>query len=319
MINPIAFLWKQFNGPQITAVCQALWQYFYDTYNETLDYLHNFSIDTATTEHLSIIGITEGIARPLVPIPDESMMLFDEEYAYEPGEGTDGLIPEEGHRNSEHGFADVNDPYGMGGRLATVHFESGYTYISSRIYRNVLKGNAQSEGQLGSLRALDDIVYALWRSEHATAVPTYRLEYAANNNSSRVIGDIEIDLGVTGDWSQPYEVQAQIKLLGKTVYYPIPKLIAKITEGDSSIDPYGFVRILLQTEEDVYGLDAMWEGIGTPSDIAPPLDEEPEFDDSPLTTTELQSMWRQDQEWIDEDAPIEEFEALTVEQIQIMW
>lgn len=319
MINPISFLWRQFNGPQITAICQALWQYMKDSFDTSLEYFDKLSISTANSDHLTWIGILQGLARPLIPIPDETMFLFDEEYGYiEDPDNPGHMIPDTTSYPSERGFADVGEVFGEGGKLDYEMYKSGYSYLPDYIFRACLSANSSSEGMLGGLVALDDIIYGIWKMEHPTTVPVYQIKWAGEQDTKYTRADIFVDLGVTGDWAFPYETQAEIKLLGTTVYFPIPKLIPILVEGDSSIDPYGFIRILSTTDGDVFGLDAMWAGEGTPSDWVN-NGEEPEFDVNPITNSELQLMWAQDNTWIDEEAPSLEFIAMTESELEDMW
>ena len=324
MINPISFLWRQFNGPQISAICQALYLYFKQTYDNVLEYWDKFSIDNVTsTDHLTFIGIIQGLARPLIPIPDESVFWFTETYGYKLGDGIEPQTWYEGHKipdvkfPDEHGFSSVNDIQ-RGGKLQEVADPGGYDYVPDYLFRALLRGNASSVGELGSLIALDDMLYEIWKKDRPTTTPAYRFTWATPAaNPMYTPADVFVNLGVTQDWNHPYETQAEIKLLGNTVYYPIPKLIPVIREGETELDPAGWVHILVFTQDNVYGLDAMWAGIGTPSDTTSGAD--PDYDVSAITTIEEQQMWAQDNSWADEEAPTEELVSLTVDEIQSMW
>lgn len=323
MINPISFLWKQFNGPQITAICQALWEYFHDTYDSFLEYFNKLSISTANSDHLTWLGILQGLSRPLIPIPDEDMFWFTEEHGYIDDPDNPGHLIPDAEFPSTHGFATEDGfPYGDFARLDSEKFTSGYHYIPDYLFRAVLRGNSSSKGYLGSLIALDDIMYSIWRIEHPTVPPVYEFSWGLGANNTTP-GDIYLDMKVTGDWAYPYETQAEVRLLGSSVYYPIPRLYPILHEGDSTIDPYGFIRILLHTEEDeegnlIYGLDSMWAGEGTPSDYVA-NGQDPEFDVSPITQAEENLMWQQDNTWIDEEAPGIEFVSLSLDEISDMW
>lgn len=326
MINPISFLWRQFTGSQVNAIATALWQYFKDSFDGTLEYYRNLKIANANDDHLTWIGILQGVARPLIPLPDESYFLFTETYGYEEGDGAEPetwyaghMIPDSGL--NPRGFGSVNNS--EGGRLTDVKGIGDYEYIPATIFRAVLRANSSSSGVLGSLVVLDDILYTIWRIDHLTTPPVYTFTFANRQaNPRNTPGDIFANLGVTGDWKYPYETQAEVHVLGNTVYYPMPKLIPVLREGDSQIDPIGLIRILLRTDESVdpvvYGLDAMWAGEGTPSDTVND-GEEPEWDLSPLTVFEVMSMWNTDQDWLDDPDPSEEFVALTTADLNGMW
>lgn len=340
MIYPISFLWRQMNGPQITAIAQAIWQYFRDSFDNTLNYFNTLSISKANTDHLTLIGILQGLARPLIPIPDEQYFWFTDVYDFEPGDMYDGTYPE-GHTHptsnypSHHGFGSNpprNDPNGVGGALQELTMPGQYSYLSNTLFRALVKANSASEGYLGSIVALDDMIYALWRTEHETTAPGYRFSFTENrSNPNNAAGDVVLNLGVTGDWTNGYEVQAEVKLLGNTVYYPAPKLIPILAEGDSKIDPEGLVRILIVGEEQVQpdgtssyvpGLNDMWaDPPQTPSSYIDDGVSPPEaWKLEPITTGMIQTMFSADgTSWVDDPDPSDEFEALLDTDLEKMW
>ncbi len=320
MISPISFIWRQLNGPQITAICRATWSYFYNTYDSILEYFRHFSIETATDKHLTLIGVWQGMARPLLAIPREDAFFFNEVYGYiEDPDNPGHLIPDSNYP-SDRGMSEAPSSFtGAGGKFAGQTTPGNYKQIPSAMFRAMLRANSDSKGHLGGLIALDDILFALWQRTHVTTPPEYIFEWSTlDTHPTYTPGDIFVDLGYTGDWEYPYETQAELKLLGKTVYYPIPKLIPIIHEGDGFAEPYGFVRILLRTEGDVYGLDAMWAGTGTPSDIVDD-GEDPEWEVSDITNAELSTMWSHDNSWIDEEGPSADFYPLTTTEISEMF
>lgn len=321
MLNPISFIWRQFNGPQISAICQALFNYFKKLCDENLDYFNDFTLDTANSEHLSLLGVLQGLARPLVPIPDEELFWFEEPYEYTEG---NGMLPElefPGHKvpvknfPSLRGFAE--GPVSEGGVFSEEKDTDGnYKNIPDYIFRQVLKSNTASEGRLGGLVVLDDILVGLFQKENPGFTPIHKFTWN-NDIHTGTPGDIHVDLGVSGDWVHPYEVFAEIKELGNTIYFPIPRLFAHIAEGDSQLDPTGFVHILIESAGSTYGLDAMWAGEGTPSDIIPD-GESPAFSVEPITVAMLNAMWQTSQTWIDEPSPAY-FKPLTPEEIANLW
>lgn len=319
-------MWRQFNGPQITAVCNAIFEYFQDTYDKTLEYLGKFKISTANESHLTFLGILAGYARPLIPIPDEQMFWWGEEFGYIDDPDQPGHLIPDSQYPVEHGFNESELVDGasssmslVGGKLDEVSAnDEGYSYLPGYIFRAFLQGNAISQGANASLVTLDNQLNEVWKIEHDVTAPVYRFNFIEASNPRYTVGDIFVDLGVTGDWAYPYETQAEIKLLGSTLFYPIPRIIPQLREGDSTIDPYGFIRILINTDEDTYGLDAMWAGEGTPSDYIA-NGEDPDFAVSPITEPELQMMWSRDNTWQDEEAPTLELQALSVDEITDMW
>lgn len=325
MIAPFRALWKQFTGSQINAVMQALWEYFYDTYDATLEYWRKLKIASATSDHLTFIGILQGIARPLIPIPEEDYLVFSETYGLtEDPENPSHLIPDAGYP-SKQGFGSVeyfSEEINVG-RFADVKQAGRYNYVNTALFRQLLQANSASTGLLGSLVTLDDMLYSAWKMLHPITPPVYRFDWAKQRDNAAFVGDLVVDLGVTGDWDNPYEIEAEVRLLGKTVYYPVPKIVPKLVVGDGSVDPIGLVRILLNTnstdpDDIIYGLNSMWKDEGTPSDF---IDngEDPQWEMAPLTQGELATMWAGDNTWIDAEGPAEEFMPLTEEDLQEMW
>lgn len=238
MINPISFLWRQFSGPQITAICQALWQYFVTSFDTILDYFNAVTPTTANTQHLTLLGSLHGLSRPLIPIPDEDKFIFVEPYDYELGYGVEQstwteshMIPKDAGFPSTHGLGSLNSR-NTGGVFSDLADTTGYSHIADYIFRAFLQGSIDSEGYLGGLKTLDDMLYAAWNKDHPNTIPAYIFRWARLDiNPTYNQADVFVDLGVSGDWAQPYQIQAEIKLLGHTVYYPIPRIIPVLTEG----------------------------------------------------------------------------------------
>ena len=66
MIRPIEFLWRQLNGPQITAVVKAAYNWCVQQFDATMDYFNNLTIATANGAHLSLFGMMANFARPYI-------------------------------------------------------------------------------------------------------------------------------------------------------------------------------------------------------------------------------------------------------------
>ena len=93
MILPVKFLWEQLDGPQITAIENALFQYFKDIFDTKLDYLSTMNVDTANDSHLTFLGILANFVRPVITVPDREFFYLTNEVEH----------------NSAHGFAEIND------------------------------------------------------------------------------------------------------------------------------------------------------------------------------------------------------------------
>ena len=76
MILPVKFLWEQLDGPQITAIENALFQYFTDIFDTKLDYLSTMNVDTANDSHLTFLGILANFVRPVITVPDREFFYF---------------------------------------------------------------------------------------------------------------------------------------------------------------------------------------------------------------------------------------------------
>ena len=234
MINPISFLWKQLNGPQISAICNAIWQYFKDSYDNLLDYFYNLSIASANDSHLTFIGLLQGLARPLTDIPSVKYITMGEEYGYIDDPDSPGHKIPDSQYPTPYGFSELGDEQSEVARGGRFPAEDGITegkrYISSYVFRALLAGNAASKGALGSIVALDDMLYALWKKDHPESTQSkYLFTFSYTTDETASPGDIFVDLGRLTDWNYAEELQAEVKMLGKTIYYPIPRLIPKIT------------------------------------------------------------------------------------------
>lgn len=209
-------MWRQLNGPQISAVCKAIWLYFKDTYDEILEYFNSFSIDTATDAHLTTIGIIQNMARPFTEISTAEEFTMSEPYEYENDEPTSDYP-------SYSGFA---TGAALEGGLLTDENHYISNKISDVIYRKILKVNSITEGRPGSLVALDDILIALHNSDIA---PTYRFEFTnLTDNPRNTPGDLIIEMGSVVAWQNAHEVYAEMLILGRTLYFPIPTLLPRI-------------------------------------------------------------------------------------------
>lgn len=225
MIVDFAFLWKQLNGPQITGIAKAIREFVKTSFDSILDYFNTFSIATATSEHLTLIGILQGIARPVVHLVSNSAFQFSGEYEYITDETTGKRIPSK-YYPAAQGFTDNGDAQGkQGGRFTEEDSDTAYTsdsqegYIDKSLFRIVLNTVATSKGKVGSLVLLNDIVYNLWSSDSSITDTKYDIHFITTASSSRCVGDLEVELGNKSDWNNPAQIYAILNRLGKTRYY----------------------------------------------------------------------------------------------------
>lgn len=227
MINPITFLWRQFNGPQIKAFCQGIWLYFKETYDWNMEYWRRLSIATANEDHITTIGALHGLARPLINIQADDFALF----TTVPPEGT--YYPSIPYRESPHGLSAVNN-MSYGGRFSEVGDISTFNIqkLDIAMFRTILKASVKSQAKLGSLAYLDDILWGIWCAQQGTeevAAPyTFKIlqEEDLEQYYNRACGDIVVNIGRDVYWGEYNQILAEFNLLGRTVYYPTPTLYA---------------------------------------------------------------------------------------------
>lgn len=228
MIAPFTWLWKQFNGPQIVAVCKAIESYMRSTWETQLNYWQHLSIDTANNKHLTLIGALQGIARPLMEIEDESFFWF----SAVPEEGT--YYPSVPYRQSEHGLSDV-DEMSRGGKFSdmTPIVARSKNQLSEPLYRCILQSARESEAGQGSLAYIDDVLYGLYKYLNpASDEPEYKIEMLTKEQiefmQSRSVGDIRVNLGGETQWGEYLnQIAAEVNMLGETLYFPVPTMFAE--------------------------------------------------------------------------------------------
>lgn len=214
MILPIKFLWEQLDGPQATAICDAIFEYWKQMFDSKLDYINNLNVNTADDEHLTFLGVLANFVRPVITVPDKDFFYFS-------------VDPEHG---SVHGLSSIEDRF-QGGRLTGI---SGVTTeprpISTEHYRVLLKAFIEGSGELGGLVLLDDICYQLSRLDNPDVDPFYTFEFmeGADIPGGRAPGDVYIDIGGLDDWNNPMQIYAILRGLAKSVYWPAPQLYISI-------------------------------------------------------------------------------------------
>lgn len=210
MINFIQSLWKQLNGPQITAVFRAIYDFIKEAFDDTMNYLNTLSIETATSEHLTFIGSLMGIPRPIISLFERAFFFFTE-------------APE---HNSNNGFSSLDDIY-VGGQFTAKDYEPLYDIIPESIFRIILKTASLSEGEFGSLIFLDDLLYAIRLYDNLQPDYLYNISFIQDNNNTfdLTYGDIMIYLGKTKSWRNISSCEALLQALAETMYTPVPRIL----------------------------------------------------------------------------------------------
>lgn len=214
MILPVKYLWEQLDGPQITAIEEATFEYFKQMLDTKLDYLNTIDVNTANDSHLTFLGILANFVRPVITVPDKDFFFLTEDVEH----------------NSGHGFSSISAPT-VGGRLVGIE---GVTTearpLNTEHYRMLLKAYINNEGELGSLKLLDDICYELSILDQPDVTPFYRFEFMEGDNipEGRSHGDVYIDIGGLNDWKNPMQVYAILRGLAKSAYWPVPQLFISV-------------------------------------------------------------------------------------------
>ena len=213
MILPIKYMWEQLDGPQVTAIHTAVYEYWKQQFDRVLDYLNNLSVDTANDAHLTFLGILGNFIRPVITVPDRDYFYLTE-------------IP---YHDSTRGLASLGNRK-VGGRLTS---KGGATTearpVNTEYYRALLKAYEQSEGELGSLVLLDDICSALAKLDNPQSPATYTFEFMEEDiPAGRAPGDLFIDIGGMNDWNNPLQVYAVLRGLAQSSYYPLPQVYVSL-------------------------------------------------------------------------------------------
>lgn len=229
MIYPMSFYWRQFLGTQITAIFHGLWLYFKETYDDILEYFRNWSMDTCTNEHLTLCGILRHLSRPYLNLPDERLALFTSVYGYTDNENPPPPRVPDVDYPSEQGTAEVNGD--IGGKFDTVEGigMNRTRPVSERIYRILLQALRDSSGRLGSLIALDDMIYSQSYAKQRGEQSIYQINIMQEDEpGSYLKGFVQVKLVDRDAYIYITELFAELQLLGKTVYFPRTTLFADI-------------------------------------------------------------------------------------------
>lgn len=222
MILPIKFLWEQLDGPQVTAIADAIFEYWKSMFDDKLDYINQLSVNSANDSHLTFLGILANFVRPVITVPDKDFFYLT-------------ANPEHG---SVHGFSSIDDRT-RGGRLTGI---TGATVeprpLNTEHYRTLLKAYIEGEGELGSLMLLDDICYRLALLDQPLNPPSYTFSFMEEDiPEGRAPGDIYIDIGGLDDWNNPMQIYAVLRGLAKSAYWPVPQIFISIDAAITVPEP----------------------------------------------------------------------------------
>ena len=216
MILPIRYMWEQLNGPQASALSNALFEYWKQLFDTKLDYFNNLTIETANDAHLTLFGLLSGLVRPNISEPDREFFYFTE-HAEHP---------------SDHGFSDLANP-GVGGRLTKVDVGESKHNVSldTEYYRALLRAWVSGQGEIGSLQLLDDICLELTKRDlGGDAEPFNKFVFMEGENipRDRAPGDVFVDMRTMASWNNPMHVYAVLNGIAESVYAPQPRLFISL-------------------------------------------------------------------------------------------
>lgn len=215
MILPVSYMWQQLDGPQVTAIRNAIFEYWKSIFDEKLDYFNNISIETANDQHLTLLGLLSGMVRPTISEADKDYFYFTEDAEH----------------NTTHGFSDLED-MATGGKFVKTGVGQGVHNVSlnEAHYRALLRAFVRGQGELGSLELLDDICYELTKLDLGDTDPFYRFVFMEGENipSERAPGDVFLDMGNISDWHNPLHIYAVLRGVANSIYSPQPQLYISI-------------------------------------------------------------------------------------------
>ena len=180
MIQKIRWLWKQFNGDNITAFCVGLFRLI-KTIDTQLSYFNGLSIESARDAHLSLLAVIRGLARVIIKRTNDAFFYFTTDPEHN---NTHGLASME-DRSVGGQFIDINDPA----------YSSLYIETPAEMYRALLeRANLDKMAGNGSLVQICNILS--WGGN-----THFKIEWYAHGDlgETRTNGDLRIKV-LTDSW-----------------------------------------------------------------------------------------------------------------------
>lgn len=207
MIQPIQFLWKQLNGPQIVGITQALFEWIKQSFDGILDYFKHFHISRATFSHLKTLGIINNLPLPTLTKYQQAFFFFT--YSKE--------------ISQERGFSSLDDRV-HGGKFSSLQEHiADVVEIDESTYRTLLDAVISDYCSNRSMHYLDKICSTLKRMS-----PNASYEFIYNLRNP---GSITVDIGYESDWENAPTIVAIIDSLAKSSYYPEPIIDVEVRSG----------------------------------------------------------------------------------------
>lgn len=182
-LHPVRFLWRQLNGPQITAIMTALFRWIRDMFNPTIHYLATFSIATATDDHLTLIGGLQRVIRPMISIARAHAFIFTAE-------------PETG---KSYGVSASPGPLQVGGVFSDPAYAIRQNILCpAEYFRAILLACKEQTAEPFSIVFIDKVLGELWNKYHPGETPHYTFIWMDGTDGP--LEDVRITLGSIEDW-----------------------------------------------------------------------------------------------------------------------
>lgn len=210
-IPPISFLWKQLNGPQVVAFCKAIYEYLREMFDTNINYWSGISIATAKDDYLIELGALAGFPRAIVERYPNDPVMFTKEY-YGPGSAAGGICGFGFSDGLKHGPSN-----GDGGRFNDVRDKKIKALIPANTYRRALEAFVHSDGEMGSLVLLDDIM----GSQIGEGNPDNAYNFDYNTVAP---GDIILRFFAVREWPDGVSAPYLMTSLADGPYAPVPRV-----------------------------------------------------------------------------------------------
>lgn len=217
MISPVNFIWKQLNGPQITAIVRAIYSYVKESFDTTMNYFRDLSLKTANEAHSTLLGTLMGVERPYISAEKIRNFYF--------------TVSKE--HPSDNGFSEAPGPDQVGGKFSDQILKDVSTVYLPKVYfSSLLDSIAQSEGLPGSLVLLDDICTYFYNTFRRGDTKDYQISWNPPvEDEEWGPGDITMYIGDTVHWGEnTIYVESTLSSLLKAYYMPSQQ--AKIVFDD---------------------------------------------------------------------------------------
>lgn len=221
MIPPINFIWKQLNGPQISGIVTAIYNWIKESIQEQMTYWHNLTLSTARSDQLTTMGLLMDLGRPYVQSLTRDDILFANTVFNPSATGFDDIPT---RQSAEQSVGHFTDSMAAEGSTSKVLIPTDY-------YRIVLQCATGVYGEVGSLRYLDAVTTKLYeRDVPVGTTPPVHFYFLQeiDEQQQRAPGDVIVDLGLATDWNNILRIQSVVTMLAQGIYAPMPRVFNEV-------------------------------------------------------------------------------------------